>query len=145
MKHGFRAGPKESGSSGQDGKNYLNNSAMTDTNVPDVIPAIFPERYGCLKLDVEALRARDRVILQTSRSTYTLTVGKNLHCILSSTNPSAKIGQIILKGGTNADVTEYTPNRIIVGGRMAYVFDENAAEMTTTPVIESLVREAGLR
>lgn len=63
----------------------------------------------------------------------------------NSTNPSAKVGQIILRGGTNAEVTEYTPNRIFVGGRMAYAFDEEASELVATPVIESLVYEPGLQ
>ena len=100
---------------------------------------------GAEKIHVDSLRVRDRVVFQTSACSYVLTVGKNAHCILSSSNPSAKSGQVILRGGTNADVTEYTPNRIFVGGRMAYAFEEDASELVTTPVIESLVYEPGLR
>jgi len=118
---------------------------MSDANAPDEIQAIPREEAGVEKIHVDSLRLRDRVILHTSKSTYVLTVGKNSHCILSSTNPSAKVGQIILRGGTNEDVTEYTPNRIFVGGRLAYAFDEDASELVTTSAIESLVYEPGLR
>lgn len=118
---------------------------MSDASTPDEIQAIPHEGAGAEKIHVDALRLRDRVILHTAKNTYVLTVGKNSHCILSSTNPSAKVGQIILRGGTNADVTEYTPNRIFVGGRLAYAFDEDASELVTTSAIESLVYEPGLR
>lgn len=97
------------------------------------------------KIHVDALRVRDRVILQTAKSTYALTVGKNSHCILSSSNSAARVGQVVLRGGTNADVTEYTPNRIFVGGRLAYAFDDDASELVTTSPIESLVYEPGPR
>jgi hypothetical protein len=97
------------------------------------------------KINIESLRLRDRVTLQTARDIYLLTIGKNSRCILSSTNPSAKVGRIILRGGTNGDATEYTPNRIFVGGRLAYAFDEEASSLVTTPVITSLVCEPGLR
>ena len=116
---------------------------MPDTSAPDEVQSLSPSVTE--KIHVDALRVRDRVILQTSKSTYVLTVGKNSHCILSSTNSAAKVGQIILRGGTNADVTEYTPNRIFVGGRLAYAFDEDASELVTTSPIESLVYEPGLR
>lgn len=97
------------------------------------------------KVHVDELRLRDRVILQTAEGTYLLTVGKNSHCILSSDTPSKTVGQILLRGGTNADVTEYTPNRIFVGGRLAYAVDEGDASLLTTSVIEALDYEPGLR
>lgn len=118
---------------------------MSDISSHDVIRASPPGSGGTEKIHVDAMHVRDRVVLQTSKCNYLLTVGKNAHCILHSTNPSAKVGQIILRGGTNAEVTEYTPNRIFVGGRMAYAFDEEASELVTTPVIESLVYEPGLQ
>lgn len=118
---------------------------MSDANTPDEIRAVPHGGAGAEKIHVDSLCLRDRVILHTAKSTYVLTVGKNSHCILSSTNPSAKVGQIILRGGTNADVTEYTPNRIFVGGRLAYAFDEDASELVTTSAIESLFYEPGLR
>lgn len=97
------------------------------------------------KVHVEELRPRDRLILQTAEGEYLLTVGKNAHCILSSEIPSKTVGQILLRGGTNAEVTEYTPNRIHVGGRLAYAAGEGDSSMETTPVIESLEYEPGLR
>lgn len=97
------------------------------------------------KIAVDLLRVRDKLVLQTARGSYRLVVGKKLHCILSADCPSAKCGQIILQGGTNADATEYTPNRIFVGGRLAYSFDEKDSSLVTTPVIDSLSYEPGLR
>ncbi len=97
------------------------------------------------KVDVESLRLRDRLVFQTASSTYTLIVGKDLHCILVSSNKSARGGQVILRGGTNADTTEYTPNRVFVGGRLAYAFEEDSSSLVTTPVIDSIVYEPGLR
>lgn len=116
---------------------------MSDISAPDEVQAISAKDSE--KIHVDALRVRDRVIFRTAKTTYVLTVGKNSRCILSSTNSSAKLGQIILRGGTNADITEYTPNRIFVGGRLAYAFDEDASELVTTSPIESLVYEPGLR
>jgi len=118
---------------------------MSDESAPDEIQTILPEGSVTDKIHVDALRVRDRVVMRTSESTYLLTVGKNSHCILNSTNPSEKSSQIILRGGTNADITEHTPNRIFVGGRLAYIFDEEASTLVTTPVIESLAYEPGLR
>ncbi|MBE2205103.1 MAG: hypothetical protein IAE94_12275 [Chthoniobacterales bacterium] len=97
------------------------------------------------KIHVDSLRVRDKVILRTAKSTYVLTVGKNSHCILSAANIPAKVAQIILRGGTNADATEYTPNRIYVGGRLAYAFDEESTDMMTTSQIESLSYEPATR
>ncbi len=97
------------------------------------------------KVDIDSLRVRDRLVFETASSTYTLIVGKDLHCILVSSNKSARGGQIILRGGTNADTTEYTPNRVFVGGRLAYAFEEDSSSLVTTPVINSIVHEPGLR
>jgi len=120
-------------------------SAMSDESAADEIRAILPEGSVTDKIHVDSLQVRDRVVMRTSESTYLLTVGKNSHCILNSTDPLGKSSQIILRGGTNADITEYTPNRIFEGGRLAYVFDEEAATLVTTPVIESIAYEPGLR
>ncbi|MFZ4778306.1 MAG: hypothetical protein ACOYM3_23290 [Terrimicrobiaceae bacterium] len=90
------------------------------------------------KIHVDSLQLLDKIFFYTAKSTYTLTVGKDLHCLLSSTNPESKVGLIILRGGTNEDVTEYTPNRIFVGGRLAYAFDQDDTALVTTSVIESI-------
>jgi hypothetical protein len=103
-------------------------------------------RSAPVKVHVDALRPRDRVILQTAKGSFILTVGRNSHCILSSPAfQNKKTSQIILRGGTNAEVTEYTPNRIFVGGRLAYAFDEAESSLVTTSVIESLQYEPALR
>jgi len=91
------------------------------------------------KLDVESLRARDNVEIQTAENVvYSVCVGKNLHAILTSTNKQARALQVIICGGTNADSSEYTPNRVFVGGRLAYTFEKDSTTMLTTPVIASM-------
>jgi len=107
-------------------------------------PIGIPES-GVEKINVDSLRLLDKLVFQTAKNTYALTVGKDLHGILSSTNPSAKVGQIFLRGGTNADITEYTPNRIFIGGRLAYAFEKDTPELITTSVIESIAYEPGPR
>lgn len=91
------------------------------------------------KLDVESLRARDNVEIQTAENVvYSVCIGKNLHAILTSTNKQALALQVIICGGTNADSSEYTPNRVFVGGRLAYTFEKDSTTMLTTPVIASM-------
>lgn len=42
-----------------------------------------------------------------------------------------------MMGGTNAEASEYMPNRVLVGGRAAYQFhDEESAILTS--VVESI-------
>ncbi len=117
---------------------------MPDSSIPPGSASIFPTTANTQKIHVDALKMRDRVYFSTAKASYQLTVGKNSHCILSSPDSSTRVGPIVLKGGTNADVTEYTPNRILLGGRLAYTLEDEATEMTTTPVIESLRLEPGL-
>lgn len=91
------------------------------------------------KLDVESLHARDNVEIRTTEDViYSVCVGKNLHAILTSSSKQARALQIIICGGTNADSSEYTPNRVFVGGRLAYTFEKDSTTMRTTPVIASM-------
>lgn len=91
------------------------------------------------KLDVESLHARDNVEIRTSEDVvYAVCIGKNLHAILTSSNKQARALQIIICGGTNADSSEYTPNRVFVGGRLAYTFEKDSTTMLTTPVIAAM-------
>lgn len=91
------------------------------------------------KLDVESLNARDNVEIRTTENViYSVCVGKNLHSILSSSNKQARALQVIICGGTNADSSEYTPNRVYVGGRLAYTFEKDSTTMLTTPVIAAM-------
>lgn len=116
---------------------------VSSPEAPQIVP--FGDPMNTIeKINIDSLRVRDRIVAHTASSTYHVAVGKNLHCILSSTNKSTRGGQIILMGGTNADATEYTPNRIFVGGRLAYSFEQESSSLLTTPVIESLVYEQGL-
>lgn len=91
------------------------------------------------KLDVESLHARDNVEIRTTEDVvYSVCIGKNLHAILTSSNKQARALQIIICGGTNADSSEYTPNRVFVGGRLAYTFEKDSTTMLTTPVIAAM-------
>ncbi|MFA7344657.1 MAG: hypothetical protein WC003_10155 [Terrimicrobiaceae bacterium] len=120
---------------------------MSESRPPDETEATPAEGTQGMtqKVHVDSLLVRDRLVFQTADGTYVLTVGKNSRCILNSSSPSKKGGQIILRGGTNAEVTEQTPNRIYAGGRLAYTFDEGDSTLVTTPVIESIVYEPGVR
>jgi len=91
------------------------------------------------KLDVDSLHARDNVVIRTTEDVvYAVCIGKNLHAILTSSNKQARALQIIICGGTNADSSEYTPNRVFVGGRLAYTFEKDSTTMLTTPVIAAM-------
>lgn len=91
------------------------------------------------KLDVESLHARDNVEIRTTEDVvYSVFVGKNLHAILTASSKQASALQIILCGGTNADSSEYTPNRVFVGGRLAYTFEKDSTTVLTTPVIAAM-------
>ena len=91
------------------------------------------------KIDVDALRARDRIeIVTVEGAVYSVFVGKHLHAILTSSNKQARALQVILCGGTDSESSEYTPNRIFSGGRLAYTFEKDTNSILTTPVIQSM-------
>lgn len=99
---------------------------------------------GVEKLDIESLHARDRVEIRTTEDViYSVWVGKHLHAILTSSNKQARALQIIICGGTNADSSEYTPNRVFVGGRLAYTFEKDSTTVMTTPVIAAMAFQPG--
>jgi len=98
------------------------------------------------KIDIESLQVRDLIEIQTADDViYSVHVGKKLHGILTSSNKQASALPVIICGGTNADSSEYTPNRVFVGGRFAYSFEEGSPTILTTPVIESLAYRPGQR
>jgi hypothetical protein len=98
------------------------------------------------KIDIESLEVRDLIEIRTADDVvYSAHVGKKLHCILTSSNKQASALHVIIAGGTNADSSEYTPNRVFVGGRLAYAFEEGSPTIQTTPVIESLAYWPGQR
>ncbi len=110
--------------------------------VPDTLRTVASPASGgkiIEKLDVESLQARDNVEIRTTEDViYAVCVGKNLHAILTSSNKQARALQIIICGGTNADSSEYTPNRVFVGGRLAYTFEKDSTTVLTTPVIAEM-------
>lgn len=91
------------------------------------------------KLDVESLRAGDRIAMKTVDDvSYLILVGRSGHAIMLASDDPPPALHILLQGGTNADSSEYTPNRIHVGGRLAYAFSAGDESLHTTPVIQSL-------
>jgi len=91
------------------------------------------------KLDVESLRAGDRIGMKTVDGvSYLILVGRSGHAIMLASDDPPPALHILLQGGTNADSSEYTPNRIHVGGRLAYSFSAGHESLHTTPVIQSL-------
>lgn len=91
------------------------------------------------KLDVESLQAGDRIGMQTADDvSYQILIGRSGHAIMLASDQPAPALMILLKGGTNADSSEYTPNRIHVGGRLAYAFSASDESLHTTPIIQWL-------
>ena len=93
------------------------------------------------KLDLDLLGNGDKVVVRTANSTYNFEMGEHHSCKVVPGKSSARTGEALLMGGTNADASEYTPDRILVGGRVAYQFpDEESAILTS--VVESIFRVA---
>ena len=104
---------------------------------PAPAPGSPPTVQTVQKLDLDLLGSGDKIVLRTANSTYNFEMGDHLHCKVIPGKSTARSGDAILMGGTNADASEYTPNRLLVGGRAAYQFpDEEAAILTS--VIESI-------
>lgn len=100
---------------------------------PNTPPAV----QSVQKLNLDLVGNGDKVVLRTANSTYNLEMGENLRCKVIPGKSGAKGGEATLMGGTNVDATEYTPNRILVGGRAAYQFADDEAAVLTS-VIESI-------
>jgi hypothetical protein len=100
-------------------------------------PSSPPTVQSILKLNLDLLGAGDKVVLRTANSTYNFEMQEHHLCKVVPSKPGARSGDAVLMGGTNADASEYTPNRIHVGGRAAYQFsDEDSAILTS--VVESI-------
>ncbi|MEI6492895.1 MAG: hypothetical protein WCO94_10135 [Verrucomicrobiota bacterium] len=96
-----------------------------------------PTVQSVQKLDLDLLRNGDKVELRTVNSTYNFEMREHHLCKVVPSRPDAKNGDAVLMGGTNADASEFTPNRILVGGRAAYQFpDEESAVLTS--MVESI-------
>lgn len=104
---------------------------------PAPAPVSPPTVQTIQKLDLDLLGNGDKVVLRTANSTYNFEIRENYCCKVTPSKPSARTGDAVLMGGTNADASEYTPNRIDVGGRAAYQFaDEDSAILTSA--VESI-------
>ena len=97
-----------------------------------------PPAVQCVtKLALEELAAGDKVVVKTANSTYSFEMLDDLCCKVVPSKSSARSGEAFLAGCLNADATEHTPNRIFVGGRLAYQFpDEDTCIMTS--LVESI-------
>ncbi|MFA7345112.1 MAG: hypothetical protein WC003_12485 [Terrimicrobiaceae bacterium] len=99
---------------------------------PAPAPASPPTVQSLQKLNLDLLGSGDKVVLRTANSTYNFEMGENHFCKVVPGKSSARSGEAVLMGGTNAEASEYTPNRILVGGRAAYQFpDEESAILTS--------------
>lgn len=102
--------------------------------LPQSVP---PAVQSVQKLRLEDLHAGDKVVVKTKNSTYNFEVGENFHSKVIPSKSSARSGEVVLMGGLNLDLTEHTPNRVYVGGRMAYQFpDEESCILTSS--VESI-------
>jgi len=86
------------------------------------------------KLRLESLSEGDKVVVKTLNSTYNFEIGVNFHCKVVPSKPSARTGTVVLMGGLNVEQTEHTPNRVFIGGCLAYKFDDEEVCILTSPV-----------
>jgi len=86
------------------------------------------------KLKFELLSPGDKLVVKTANSTYNFELARDFHCKVVPSKASARSGEAILMGGLNDDQTEYTPNRVLVGGRLAYQFPDEESCVLTSPV-----------
>ena len=96
-----------------------------------------------LKLDLDLLRKGDKVVIRTANSTYNFEMHDRHSCKVVPSKSSARTGEATLMGGTNADASEYTPNRILVGGRAAYQFPDEESAVLTSVIVSIFLVAAG--
>ena len=89
------------------------------------------------KLDLDLLGNGDKLVVRTANSTYNFEMRDRHSCKVIPGKSSARTGEAVLLGGTNADASEYTPDRILVGGRVAYQFPGEETAVLTS-VVESI-------
>jgi hypothetical protein len=112
--------------------------AFVPTPAHEKLPHNVPPAVQSLqKLRLEEIHAGDKVVVKTKNSTYNFEVGENFHSKVIPSKSSARSGEVILMGGLNLELTEHTPNRVYVGGRMVYQFpDEESCILTS--LVESI-------
>lgn len=103
-----------------------------------------PTVQSLAKLNLDLLDAGDKVVIRTANSTYNFEILRPYFSNVIPSKSTARTGEAILMGGLSDDGTEYTPNRVYVGGRLAYQFpDEESAILTS--VVESIFWVAAKR
>ena len=95
------------------------------------------------KLDLDPLGNGDKIVVRTANSTYNFEMHDRHSCKVVPSKSSAKTGEATLMGGTNADASEYTPNRILVGGRAAYQFPDEESAVLTSVIVSIFLVAAG--
>jgi len=112
--------------------------AATPVAAPPVatpaVASIPPTVQRLQKLKLEELAPGDKLVVKTANSTYNFEMAENFHCKVVPSKASARSGEAVLMGGLNEDQSEYTPNRVHVGGRMAYQFPDEESSVLTSPV-----------
>lgn len=86
------------------------------------------------KLRLEELCEGDKLVVKTLNSTYNFEMGADFHCKVAPSKPTARSGDAVLMGGLNPEQTEHTPNRVFIGGCLAYKFADEEASILTSPV-----------
>lgn len=112
-----------------------NGKALTPPPAP--VTSSPPTVQSVQKLNLDLIGDGDKVVIRTANSTYNFEMSSHHRCKVVPGKTSARSGDAVLMGGTNAEATEYMPNRVLVGGRAAYQFqDEESAILTS--VVESI-------
>ena len=95
------------------------------------------------KLDLDLLGNGDKIVVRTANSTYNFEMHDRHSCKVVPSKSTARNGEATLMGGTNADASEYTPNRILVGGRAAYQFPDEESAVLTSVIVSIFLVAAG--
>ncbi|GEM_PF-1878327 len=110
---------------------------VAETPVPPVSGSVQPTVQCVDKLVFEALSSGDKFVVKTHNSTYNFEMDENLACKVIPSKSSARSGVAFLVGGFSAACDEHTPNRVYVGGRLAYQFSDEE-NCVLTSVVESI-------
>jgi hypothetical protein len=104
------------------------------------VPGSLQPTVECVeKLVLDTLLPGDKLVVKTHNSTYNFEMRENLACKVVPSKSSARSGEALIVGGLNAACDEHTPNRVYVGGRLAYQFpDEENCVLTS--IVESIFR-----
>jgi len=110
---------------------------VAETPVPSVSGSEQPTVQCVEKLVLDTLSAGDKLVVKTHNSTYNFEMYEDLACKVIPSKSSARSGVALLVGGLSAACDEHTPNRVYVGGRLAYQFSDEE-NCVLTSVVESI-------